>query len=192
MIYVPRPTLSPQLQQLLRPLLSFIHSGDPRSIYSELQQVAEGESGGIYAAYPSGQSSGGGVAAIKRVKLQEETRLRIETLGRELTLLDGVKHINILSYSAVWLVGEPGSSLDGSVELWIQMDLMDRSLADLLGLLEDGLVIEERHVACFAKDVANALAFLEDRFIAHRDVRSDNLLISGDGIVKLGESDDFF
>lgn len=79
------------------------------------------------------------------------------------------------------------------------MELMERSLADVLGVsadavelnMEDGdnevLVVGEKMVARFAWDVLLALSFLQKQHIAHRDLRSDNLLLNKDGVLKLGE-----
>jgi hypothetical protein len=174
--------MSPWCREILKPLLSFIRQDDPRAIYSGLQQVAEGESGGIFAA----QSLSGNLqttrVAIKKVRVEEENQSKIDALMREMALFSRIRHENILMYGGMWLAG------DVQVDLWIHMDLMERSLADLLGLLPNGLIMEERHVARFAMDVANGLAYLEKLFIAHRDVRSDNLLVSGDGCTKLGTS----
>ena len=45
--------------------------------------------------------------------------------------------------------------------LWISMELMDRSLADVLNLVEEGVRVEEKYISCFAKDVsALSLFFL--------------------------------
>ena len=43
--------------------------------------------------------------------------------------------------------------------LWISMELMDRSLADVLNLVEEGVQMDERHIARFAKDVSILLQF---------------------------------
>jgi len=63
---------------------------------------------------------------------------------------------------------------------------MDRSVADILELY-DVLQVEETMVACFTKDALSAVAFLCQCGIAHRDVRSDNMLLSANGILKLGD-----
>jgi len=64
---------------------------------------------------------------------------------------------------------------------------MDRSCADLLALYEEGLVVEEKHVASVTRDILEGLTYLAERYIAHRDLRSDNALISKNGVVKLTE-----
>jgi hypothetical protein len=190
--------LDKKSREILLPVLQFLQLNDPKLLFVESQQVAEGESGGVYAARLAKASArnipGGGFVAIKKISIMEDNRSRIETLNREMTLFERVKHENILSYSGMWLSPDgpdDQESDDGSLhrpELWLQMELMERSLADLLGLFDEGLVIEERHVARFARDVASALAHLEKLFVAHRDVRSDNLLVrADDGLVKLGK-----
>jgi len=179
--------LSPKSRDILKPLFNFIRGGDPYSIYSDLQQVAEGESGGIYAAQVISKSKlqSSVRVAIKKVRVEEENRLKIDILKREMNLFSRIRQENLLTYSEMWVAGVGLG--DAETELWVRMDLMERSLADLLGLLPEGLILEERHVARFAMDVASGLAYLENIFIAHRDIRSDNLLVSGnEGCIKLG------
>jgi hypothetical protein len=38
--------------------------------------------------------------------------------------------------------------------LWIVMELMERSLADVVALVEEGLMLQERMIARFARDVS--------------------------------------
>jgi len=88
--------------------------------------------------------------------------------------------------------------------LWISMELMDRSLADVLAVVgeEVGSVValeaqeggsgdvelvelSEGMVARFVSDVLLALSYIRKHHIAHRDIRSDNLLVSRSGVLKL-------
>jgi len=71
--------------------------------------------------------------------------------------------------------------------LWIRMELMNRSLADILTLAEHGVALSEVHIAQFAADVLTALVYLNKHGIAHRDIRSDNLLVNAQGVVKLAD-----
>lgn len=189
--------------KLLEPVAEFVLPGDPRHIFGEMHLVAEGESGGIFAAKVLGDAGTpvtstsnwsrttsssissliGSVVAIKRMRVCDETGPRIKTLQHELSVLSACgQHANILTYGGMWLGNDP------YVELWLQMELMERSLADLIALFQEGLSIEERHVARFAYDAACGLAFLEEAWIAHRDIRSDNLLVcADDGSVKIAD-----
>jgi len=60
-------------------------------------------------------------------------------------------------------------------------------LADIVVLVAEGAVVREGPIAQCASDVLQALTFLQTLGIAHRDLRSDNLLISMQGVVKLAD-----
>jgi len=64
---------------------------------------------------------------------------------------------------------------------------MERSLADVVTLVEEGVTIQEKVIARFASDVLGALIYLQNMGIAHRDLRSDNLLLNKDGVLKLAD-----
>jgi serine/threonine protein kinase len=170
-------------------------------MYGDLTLVADGESGGVYSAkilHEKGKQAKGKIA-IKKIRVERDTVEKMEAVKKEMQLFSRIKNDHILVYNGIWLV-EDANQASGSnqqipaainstphSELWVRMDLMERSLADLLGLLDEGLVLEEKHIARFAGDVVSGLVHLESLFIAHRDIRSDNLLISGiDGTVKIG------
>jgi len=105
---------------------------------------------------------------------------KLKDLRRELTIVSHIKHENILSMDGLYV-----DTIDDS--LWIKMELMERSLADVLALGEEGLVVPEKVIARFTSDILNALAHLEDYGIAHRDVRSDNLLVNSQGVLKIAD-----
>jgi len=48
-------------------------------------------------------------------------------------------------------------------------------------------MVQERMIARFASDVLLALEYLQKRHISHRDVRSDNLLLNKDGVLKIAD-----
>jgi len=51
--------------------------------------------------------------------------------------------------------------------------------------VEHGLMLQDRMIARFASDMLLAVEFLQKYDIAHRDLRSDNLLINKHGVLKL-------
>jgi len=48
-------------------------------------------------------------------------------------------------------------------------------------------MVQERMIARFASDTLLALEYLQKQHIAHRDVRSDNLLLNKDGVLKIAD-----
>jgi hypothetical protein len=181
-------------------LASEIHAADPRAMFANLVEIAEGESGSVYAAdlmtqspVPGPPSSNrGDVVALKKITVARAAP-KINSIRHEMDILKDMQHENVLGYHSLYFAEDA---------LWLRMELMDRSCADLLALYEVGLVVEEKHVACVTRDVSDfitqacrlntllqtleGLTYLVERNIAHRDLRSDNVLISKDGIIKLG------
>lgn len=124
---------------------------DPRAMFANLVEIAEGESGSVYAADLMPQSpifgppgsNRGDVVAIKKVSLATAT-LKVNSVKHEMEILKDVQHENVLGYHSLYFAEDA---------LWLRMELMDRSCADLLALYEVGLAVEEKHVAYFARDV---------------------------------------
>ncbi|KIO05793.1 hypothetical protein M404DRAFT_25089, partial [Pisolithus tinctorius Marx 270] len=181
---------------LLAPLRTFISPIDPSTRFTDLVEIAEGESGSVYAARISQEPSpsGRGFAmerpipaetshvAIKRIVLppassvaslsgEDECLLsiKIASLWHELTLLKNLEHVHILLLDGVYVhtstdvnEGEDDNSAEHSsastavaldTSLWIQMELMERSLADVIALVAEGLALQERMVGRFTSDV---------------------------------------
>lgn len=179
----PTPTtLSGWVSEVIAPLRSFIDiKSNPRDLFADLQEIAEGESGSVYAARVVSRSPNDPeYVAIKQVALTPEGSQKLEDLRKELMLMKKVRHVNILAMETLYVDAAADS-------LWIRMELMDRSLADILNLAEHGIVLAEVHIAQFAADVLAALVYINKHGIAHRDIRSDNLLVNASGIVKLAD-----
>ncbi|KAF8064011.1 STE/STE20/PAKA protein kinase [Lyophyllum atratum] len=187
------------LSAVVAPLEEFIDEVvDPRDFYLDLQEIAEGESGSVFAArltdrnihklrlpplvkahdnddLVNGRTT---IVAIKSVAILPSGSPKLIDLQRELSLMKGLWHDNVLSMDAVYVDLKEDT-------LWIRMELMERSLADIIGLVGQGLILQDRTIARFASDVLQALEYLQKQRIAHRDVRSDNLLLNSEGILKL-------
>ncbi|TFK48253.1 kinase-like protein [Heliocybe sulcata] len=167
------------LSQVVRPLEEFIDDVEPTDLYDELQEIAEGESGSVFSARVVKASSSAFVA-IKQIHIVPSGTPKLTDLQRELALMKGVRHENVLHLDTLYVdLGEDS--------LWIRMELMDRSLADVIAMSEDGVTIPEKAMARFANDVLLGLQYLHSQNIAHRDVRSDNMLLNGEGVLKIAD-----
>ncbi|KAF7326663.1 Non-specific serine/threonine protein kinase [Mycena venus] len=185
------------------PLEEFIDEPvDPRDFYDDLQEIAEGESGSVYAAAlvpdapmhklklpplikardADALAKGHRVlVAIKFVELNPGGSQKLVDVQRECSLLQGLRCDHVLGLDALYV-----DLVEDS--LWIRMELMERSLADVVGLVDEGLRLQEpRIVARFARDMLQALDSLQKHHIAHRDLRSDNLLLNAEGFLKLAD-----
>lgn len=190
---LPKAHTQSQLQRLpgwiadaVSPLSEFMVDVDPQECFADLQEIAEGESGSVYAARlvcpPDTLSLPPGTThvAIKAIAIHPAVSPKLQDLNHEMELMRGVHHEHVLRMDAFYV-----NLVDDSV--WIRMELMERSLADVVGLVGEGLSLQERMIARFASDVLLALEYLQKHHIAHRDVRSDNLLLNASGIVKVAD-----
>lgn len=229
-------SVPPRTHPLLAPLQPYITPRNPASCFTNLVEIAEGESGSVFAAriapsFSDAQSqqdsaerpiqSGTSHVAIKRIPLPPVAFLpclsddspianKLVSVLLELSLLKNLDHEHLLLLDAIYVGSntiqdeETKSASAVDTSLWIRMELMERSLADVIGLVAEGLVLQDRLIGRFASDVSvpyssipgqvlmvvrqilHGLDYLQRQHIAHRDVRSDNLLVNAAGVVKLG------
>jgi hypothetical protein len=140
------------LSEVVAPLEEFIDEAtDPRELYFDFQEIAEAESGSVYAARVTkpralGLAPDTSFVAIKNIPILPSGTHKLADLRKELTLTRDVLHNNILTMDALYV-----DLVEDS--LWIRMELMERSLADVVGLVANGLMVQERMIARFASDV---------------------------------------
>ena len=145
------------LAAVVLPLAEFIDdSSDPRALFTDLQEIAQGESGSVYSVCaaptvasqfrpppptsPLSEISEGdevddglaqskqGLVAIKCIPLLRGRTEKLANLRRELELARALRHSNVLRMERLYVdVAEES--------LWIGMELMDRSLADVLAVV---------------------------------------------------------
>ncbi|KIK09564.1 hypothetical protein K443DRAFT_127473 [Laccaria amethystina LaAM-08-1] len=158
------------LSEVVAPLEEYIdETVDPRDHYLDLKEIAEGESGSVFAARLSEKNAhklrlpplikakdNDDIAndrpvllAIKSVAIVPSGSPKLLDLEKELVLMRGLWHENVLGMDALYV-----DLLEDS--LWIRMELMERSLADIVGLVGDGLMLQDRMIARFASDLADS------------------------------------
>jgi hypothetical protein len=153
------PSYPSWLAAIVLPLAEFIDDkADPRALFTDLQEIGQGESGSVYSACaapsvapqfrpptpyspaseissPEGDETDEGrsrpqqgLVAIKCVPLLRGRTEKMADLRRELELTRTLRHPNLLYMERLYVdVAEEN--------LWIGMELMDRSLADVLAVV---------------------------------------------------------
>ncbi|KAH7042852.1 kinase-like domain-containing protein [Linnemannia elongata] len=164
----------------LQSLLSRPRPKDPYQLYGEIVKIAEGESGFLFSAT---ETSSGQLVAIKMVA--KTVTAKMKTIRNELELMKASHHDNIVAFVDCHL---------SSTELWMVMERMDISLADVIAINPyrgqrhpDQGLLQECHMARVAKDILEAISYLHEENRIHRDIRSDNILLDSQGRVKLAD-----
>ncbi|XP_076329960.1 serine/threonine-protein kinase Pak-like [Tachypleus tridentatus] len=157
-------------EEVMTVLRSIVSEGDPNEKYTNMKQISQGGSGTVYTAVTT---ETGLEVAVKKINVMKQ--LRKDLIITELSLMKKYKHPNIVSYL--------DSFLDGD-ELWIIMEyLAIGSMADVLAKTR----LYENKTAAVCKEILQAVQYLHDNNIVHRDIKGDNILLGKDWTIKLAD-----
>ena len=138
--------------------------------YRVLEKVGEGGMGVVYRAHDE--------VLHRDVALKALSDLVIERLGKE-HLLQEARASSALNHPNICTVYEV---VDAGDALYIAMELVEgKPLSDLVG--ENSLPIES--VLRYGRQIAAALAHAHGRRIVHHDLKSSNIVVTPDGLVKV-------
>ncbi|QSS57926.1 serine/threonine-protein kinase PakA [Histoplasma capsulatum var. duboisii H88] len=167
----PRPRQRPRQSNGLdiRARLNAIcSSGDPTRKYRNLNKIGQGASGGVYTAYENGTNK---CVAIKQMNL--ELQPKKDLIINEILVMKDSKHKNIVNFMDSYLHGG---------DLWVIMEYMEGgSLTDVVTFN----IMTEGQIAAVCRETLNGLQHLHSKGVIHRDIKSDNILLSLDGNIKL-------
>ncbi|KAJ5650710.1 uncharacterized protein N7484_004433 [Penicillium longicatenatum] len=149
-------------------LLTICHPGDPTQIYYNLNKVGQGASGGVYTAYENGNNN---CVAIKQMNLDLQPKK--DLIINEILVMKDSKHRNIVNFLESYLHG---------LDLWVVMEYMEGgSLTDVVTYN----IMSEGQIAAVCRETLNGLQHLHSKGVIHRDIKSDNILLSLEGNIKL-------
>ncbi|CEF69285.1 CRIB domain and Protein kinase domain and Serine/threonine-/dual specificity protein kinase, catalytic domain and Protein kinase-like domain-containing protein [Strongyloides ratti] len=147
-----------------------VDCGDPRPNLKGSVKIGEGSTSLVIRATLTTTNTS---VAVKRMKLKGQQRR--ELLFNEVVLMKDLKHPNIVSMHNSYLVDD---------ELWVIMEYMDKGpLTDIVTEMR----IEESVIAYITYQTLLGLEYLHQHNIIHRDIKSDSILFSKDGMVKISD-----
>ena len=142
--------------------------GDPRDIYNSLTKIGQGASGGVFTGYERGTNR---LVAIKQMNLEQQPKK--DLIINEILVMKDSSHPNIVNFIDSFLV---------TGELWVIMEFMEGgSLTDVVTFN----IMTEGQIAAVCRETLKGLQHLHSKGVIHRDIKSDNILLSMDGNIKL-------
>ena len=145
--------------------------GDPRDIYTSLTKIGQGASGGVFTGYENGTNR---LVAIKQMNLEQQPKK--DLIINEILVMKDSSHPNIVNFIDSFLV---------LGELWVIMEFMEGgSLTDVVTFN----IMSEGQIAAVCRETLKGLQHLHSKGVIHRDIKSDNILLSMEGNIKLSES----
>lgn len=141
---------------------------DYHNNYSNMVKLGQGASGTVYSATCN---KTGKTVALKICPLTE-----LAELINEIGLQSMSRHPNVVRCMEAY---------KGKNDICVVMDLVSGgSLTDLVGVNQP---MPEPCIAYVCKCMLMALAFMHRQFRLHRDIKSDNVLVGRDGVVKVAD-----
>ncbi|KAK9480648.1 kinase-like domain-containing protein [Lipomyces japonicus] len=154
--------------ELINRLTAICSPGDPTRLYRNLHKVGQGASGGVYTAYQVGTNLS---VAIKQMHLEQQPKK--ELIINEILVMRESKHRNIVNFIDSFL---------HRGDLWVIMEYMDGgNLTDVVTYN----MMSEGQIAAVCRETLYGLRHLHDKGVIHRDIKSDNVLLSMTGDIKL-------
>ncbi|KAI0014007.1 cmgc/cdk/pitslre protein kinase [Xylariaceae sp. FL0662B] len=156
--------------------------GKARSVenYDKLNDIEEGAYGWVARAK---EIKTGKVVALKRLKIDPADRNGLPETGlREIQILKDCAHRNVVGLREV-VVGDAYPSRIESV--FLVLEFLEHDLKSILEDMAEPFMASE--VKTLLRQLAAGVAYLHDRWILHRDLKTSNLLLSNRGQLKIAD-----
>ncbi|KAI1317541.1 signal transducing kinase of the PAK [Mortierella claussenii] len=155
-------------QDVIRRLQAICTDADPTKLYRNLVKIGQGASGGVYTAYQVGTNLS---VAIKQMNLEQQPKK--DLIINEILVMKESSHKNIVNYIDSFLFRG---------DLWVVMEYMEGgSLTEVVTTNEMG----DPQIGAVCRETLLGLEHLHSKGVIHRDIKSDNVLLSLNGDIKL-------
>jgi cyclin-dependent kinase 12/13 len=132
----------------------------------------------------------GEIVALKKIKMENETEGFPITAIREIKILkqlrDRLKTQNVVLLKEVVAAPERDMNSDDKGSIYLVFEYMEHDLAGLMDLRWDTIFRMET-IKCFMKQMLDGLHSLHHNRIIHRDIKASNLLVNGEGVLKIAD-----
>ncbi|KAJ2008529.1 hypothetical protein GGI02_000441 [Coemansia sp. RSA 2322] len=164
----PRQQHQPSTDEVVDRLKQICNPNDPMLLYRNFVKIGQGASGGVYTAQPVGSPN---IVAIKQMNLEKQPKK--ELIINEILVMRESKHKNIVNFIDSFL---------HRGDLWVVMEYMEGgSLTDVV----TNNLMTEGQIATVCRETLEGLEHLHAKGVIHRDIKSDNVLLSMNGDIKL-------
>ncbi|WOH09689.1 hypothetical protein DCAR_0729147 [Daucus carota subsp. sativus] len=143
--------------------------------FEKLEKIGQGTYSSVWRAL---DTETGKMVALKKVRFDNFTPESVRFMAREITILRRLDHINIMK-----LEGIIASKL--SCSIYLVFEYMEHDLAGLLSCPD--IKFTEAQIKCFMRQLLCGLEHCHSQGIVHRDVKTSNILVNNDGILKIAD-----
>ncbi|KAK9237922.1 kinase-like domain-containing protein [Lipomyces kononenkoae] len=143
--------------------------------YERLNHIEEGAYGVVFRGR---DMSTGEIVALKKLKVDKDQHGFPITSLREIETLMALDHPNIVHLKEIVI----GGSLD---QIYIVMEFVEHDLKYLMADMREPFLQSE--VKTILHQLLSATAHMHDNWIIHRDLKTSNLLMNTEGMIKVAD-----
>jgi len=156
------------------PLEELLSNDDPTKLYADPTKIGEG---GVAEVYRATDVRTKEYVAIKKMRMDSKV-LPIGALVNEISIMKSSPHPNIVRYFDTYKVGP---------YIWVVMEFMGcGSVTDILEQYPE-VKMTEPQMASICLATLKGLTIIHNKHAVHRDIKSDNILLSNSGLAKIAD-----
>lgn len=142
--------------------------------YFKIEKIGEGTYGKVYKARDEKTLE---IVALKQVRCGYDTEeIKLSRID-EIKILSKLKHKNIIELKKAFIDY-------GTNSYYLSFEFMD---FDLMEMLEFGKVLSDQTNANIMKQILEGINYCHTMKILHRDIKTSNILVNRQGIVKIAD-----
>ncbi|KAL3526553.1 hypothetical protein ACH5RR_011209 [Cinchona calisaya] len=143
--------------------------------FERLEKIGQGTYSSVYRAR---NLENGKMVALKKVRFDNFQPESVRFMAREIAILRQLDHPNIMK-----LEGIITSRL--SCSIYLVFEYMEHDLSGLLSC--PSIKFTESQIKCYMRQLIDGLEHCHSRGIMHRDIKTSNILVNNEGVLKIGD-----
>lgn len=143
--------------------------------YRKIEKIGEGTYGVVYKARHIHTKE---IVALKKIRLENEEEGVPSTAIREISILKELQHPNVVKLIEVII---------SQHKLYLVFEFLQMDVKRYIDQLPHSVYLNQSQLKSYTYQIIVALAFCHCRRIMHRDLKPQNLLIDGKGVIKLAD-----
>lgn len=143
--------------------------------YSKIEKIGEGTYGVVFKGK---NKKTGQLVAIKKIRMESDDEGIPSTALREISLLRELEHPNVVGLLEVLMEEN---------RLYLIFEFLSMDLKKYLDSFDADKFMDPKEVKSYLFQILEAILFCHKRRVLHRDLKPQNLLIDGKGVIKIAD-----